>query len=84
MSLLMKAGVSLTVFWQGTSKPLPLVVDLFHFQDTLDWTLHLFGWKFSVSCSKIICSFPAVLGRGFIAHIVLSWSNPKLIGADLP
>ena len=30
MSLLMKAGLSLNVFWQGPSKPLSCVVDLFH------------------------------------------------------
>jgi len=30
MSLLMKAGLSLNVFWQGNSKPLPDVVDPFH------------------------------------------------------
>jgi len=30
MSLLMEAGLSLNVFWQGSSKPLPCVVDLFH------------------------------------------------------
>ena len=57
MSLLMKAGLSLNVFWQGTSKPLPCVdlvlrvrpwcrPQLFHVQDTLDLTLHLFGLAF--------------------------------------
>ena len=31
MSLLMKAGLSLNVFWQGTSKPLiPCILDLAH------------------------------------------------------
>ena len=29
MSFLMKAGLSWNIFWQGTSKPLPPVVDLF-------------------------------------------------------
>jgi len=38
MNLLMKAGLSLNVFWQGTSKPLPRVVDLFHVGKTL-WTV---------------------------------------------
>ena len=39
MSLLMKADLSLKVFRQGTSKPLPPVVDFFHVQDALDCTL---------------------------------------------
>jgi len=30
MSLLMKAGLPLNMLWQGTSKPLPHAVDLFH------------------------------------------------------
>ena len=46
MSLLMKAGLSLNVFWQGSSKPLSCVVDLFHVRDALDSTLHLFGLAF--------------------------------------
>jgi len=42
MSLIMKAGLSLDVFWQGTSKTLPCIVYLFHVQDTRDWGyLHL-------------------------------------------
>jgi len=52
----MKAGLSLNVFWQGTSKPLLCVdlMQLFHVQYTLDCTLHLFGLNFfpanCVSC----------------------------------
>ena len=49
MSLLMKAGLSLNTFWQGTSKPL-LGVDLSSFmfktlRSALDCTLHLFGLR---------------------------------------
>ena len=46
--LLMKAGLSLNVFWQGTSKPLATRCrpQLFHVQDTLDSILHLFGLTF--------------------------------------
>jgi len=39
MSLLMKADLSLNVLRQGTSKPLPPVVDFFPVQDALDCTL---------------------------------------------
>jgi len=51
MSLLMKqVCLSMCLFWQGTSKPLlraDLSSELFHVQDTLDCTLHLFGLTFS-------------------------------------
>jgi len=46
MSFLMKAGLSLNVFWQRSSKLLPHVVDLFDIQEALDCTLHLFGLTF--------------------------------------
>ena len=44
VSLLMKAGLSLNVFWQGTSKPL-LRVDLSSFMFKTIW-LRLFGLTF--------------------------------------
>jgi len=47
LSLLMKAGLSTNVFWQGTFKPLLCVVDLFfHVHDTLDCTQHLLSLTF--------------------------------------
>ena len=66
---------------------LPPVVDLF--QDPRQAGLYsAFVWLnifpgISVSCYKINISFPVLLLRGFIPGITLSWSNPKLITADL-
>jgi len=57
MSLLMKAGLSLNVFWQGTSKPL-LHVDLSSFTFQTHWTILAIVWLNlspgnSVSCYKL-------------------------------
>ena len=47
---------------------------LFQVQDTLDYTLHLFGLTFSweFSCYKVNCSFLVNVLRGFIPGIALS------------
>jgi len=76
----MKAGLSLNVFLQGTSKPL-LCVDLcsFMFKDTQGCTLHLFDLKHFLDIQLL-------LNKLFIPSnscVVLNWSNPKLISADL-
>jgi len=62
VSLLMKAGVTLNVFWQGISKPLLRVDSALLFKRlycAIVW-LSLFPGN-SVSCYKINCSFLVTL-----------------------
>ena len=62
----MKAGLSLNVFWQGTSKPLLRTMcrpQLFHVQDPLDCTLHLFGLTFFLEILVSRCKMRRYIQR---------------------
>ena len=72
MSLLTNAGLSLSIFWQGTFTSLPREVDLFCVPRHSELypafvLLNLSSWKSSAYCYDINCSFPVtcILG-GFI------------------
>ena len=83
ISLLMKAGLSLNVFWQGTFKTL-LRVDLSSFMFKTLWTL-LWLKLVPVSCYKINCSFLVTLTERLHSwyYTKLDMINSKLTGLAL-
>jgi len=80
MSLLMKAGLSLNVFWQGISKPLLPVDSALMFKRLYCALVWLILFRNSVSCYKINPSFLVTLTERLHSWY---WINPKLISLAL-